>query len=62
MNRDRALLEHILDCTAAIEEMMAGDNPLGERQSRDAILRNLQVLAESAGRLSDELKARCPAD
>ncbi|MCH7472390.1 DUF86 domain-containing protein [bacterium] len=61
MKGDRALLEHILDCITHIEDWVAGGvESLDQRQTRDAVLRNLQVLAESSIRLSDELRARHP--
>ena len=60
MKDDRLYIEHILECIGRIEEYCQG----GEQASfqsqivQDAVLRNLQILTESATRLSpDDL---CP--
>lgn len=62
MNRDGSYLQHILDCIQRIEENLAEgrDHYLANHTIQDAVLRNLQVLAESAKRLSEELKATQP--
>jgi uncharacterized protein with HEPN domain len=59
---DRFYLRHILECIRRIEEDTAGriDAFRGSRTAQDAVVRNLQVLAESTQRLSDDLKARWP--
>jgi uncharacterized protein with HEPN domain len=59
---DRFYLRYILECIRRIEEDTAS-GPEGFRASRtaqDAVVRNLQVLAESTQRLSDSLKSRSP--
>lgn len=61
MSGDRALLLHILDCIEHVEGLLAPDaDPLSDRTLRDAILRNLQVMAESGSRLSDSFHAAHP--
>jgi uncharacterized protein with HEPN domain len=59
---DRFYLRYILDCIRRIEEDTAGGPAAfhASRTSQDAVARNLQVLAESTQRLSDELKSRWP--
>jgi len=59
---DRFYLRYILECIRRIEEDTAsGIEPFrGSRTAQDAVVRNLQVLAESTQRLSDDLKARWP--
>jgi uncharacterized protein with HEPN domain len=59
---DGFYLHHILECIRRIEEDTAA-GPTAFRASRtaqDAVVRNLQVLAESTQRLSDNLKSRWP--
>lgn len=62
MKDDRVYLHHILECIARIEGNTAGGK--GEFEAshtpQDAVLRNLQTLAESTQRLSDSLKASRP--
>jgi uncharacterized protein with HEPN domain len=59
---DRLYLQHILECIERIERYTSE----GERafrtdtRTQDAVVRNLQVLAESTQRLSDELKKGNP--
>jgi uncharacterized protein with HEPN domain len=58
---DHLLLTHILQCIQNIEEDVQGQlDRLKNRTIRDAVLRNLQVLAESSQRLSDTAKASAP--
>jgi uncharacterized protein with HEPN domain len=59
---DRALLIHIADCIDRILEYTGGDQEtfMGSRLVQDAVIRNLQTLAESTQRLSDALKAAEP--
>lgn len=55
---DRILLEHISECIERIREY-TGDKRAsfyGSRLVQDAVVRNLQTLAESTQRLSDALK------
>lgn len=60
MKDDRFYLVHIHDCIERIQEYTATGREafLGDRRSQDAVLRNLQVLAESSQRLSDEIRQR----
>ena len=62
MNRDAAYLDHILECVTRIEGYIGGDPTLIMRESivEDAVMRNLQVIAESTKRLSKELKIMYP--
>jgi len=59
---DRVYLNHILDCIRRIE----GHRRSGRRRFfnshtlQDAVLRNLQTMAESTQRLSDEVKSLQP--
>ena len=59
---DRKYLLYILECVARIEEDVR-DGPAAFDSShmiQDAVIRNLQVIAESTQRLSGELKAVHP--
>jgi uncharacterized protein with HEPN domain len=60
---DQILLSHIQDCIERIQEYTGGDQAafVGSHLVQDAVIRNLQTLAESTQRLSDALKAREPA-
>ena len=62
MKDDRFYLRHILECIHRVEEDTAGgiDVFRASRTAQDAVVRNLQVLAESTQRLSDESKSRWP--
>ena len=62
MKDDRLYLAHILECIAKIESYTAEgrDFFLSDEKTQDAVLRNLQIMAESSQRLSDSLKAACP--
>ena len=63
MKDDKLYLIYILECIEKIESYTSGlDAPafLEQTMVQDAVLRNLQVLAESTQRLSDALKARHP--
>lgn len=55
---DLLYLDHILECISRIEEYTADGREKFEQNgmARDAVLRNLQVLAESTQRLSDAIK------
>lgn len=60
MSRDKLYATHILECISRIERYV-GDSKGKLTDSdlvQDAVMRNLQTLAESAGRLSAELKER----
>ena len=62
MKDDSIYLRHILECCRRIEEdTVAGIETFrSSRTIQDAVLRNLQVLAESSQRLSDNLKSLWP--
>ncbi|HXG08746.1 MAG TPA: DUF86 domain-containing protein [Gemmataceae bacterium] len=62
MKDDRLYLIHISECIARIEQYTAGGQSafLASTLIQDAVLRNLQTLAESTQRLSDALKAQYP--
>lgn len=62
MKDDGVHLLHILDCIRRIEEDTIGgkDAFFSSRTLQDAVLRNLQTLAESAQRLSEHIKTRYP--
>ncbi|MGH7964311.1 MAG: HepT-like ribonuclease domain-containing protein, partial [Candidatus Binatia bacterium] len=62
MKDDSVYLHHILDCITRIEEDLAEGRErfLSSHTIQDAILRNLQVMAESTQRLSDGVKATQP--
>jgi len=59
MKDDRLYLIHIKECIERIESYVAGKDKrqfLDSTLIQDAIIRNLQVLAESTQRLSDDTK------
>ena len=62
MKDDRKYLLHILECIQRIEEDVSGGRSAfdASHMIQDAVLRNLQVIAESTKRLSDALKATHP--
>ena len=62
MKDDRVYLGHILRCISRIEEYVSGDPGIfaSSHLVQDAVLRNLQTLAESTQRLSPAVKARRP--
>ncbi len=55
---DKALIEHMLECVARIREYTRGGRNVFLRSGliQDAVIRNLQTLAESSQRLSDAAK------
>jgi len=55
---DRALIEHMLECVVRIREYTRDgrDTFLHSGLIQDAVIRNLQTLAESSQRLSDTVK------
>jgi uncharacterized protein with HEPN domain len=59
---DRLYLIHIGECIARIESYTAGGRNtfFGSTLIQDAVLRNLQTLAESTQRVSDSAKAKHP--
>ncbi len=62
MKIDRIYLDHILECISWIERFTAEGYEafLKDRKTQSAVLRELQTLAESTERLSEELKSRHP--
>ena len=62
MKDDAVCLRHILECIRRIEEDTADGREayLASHTIQDAVLRNLQTLAESTQRLSDAAKAAHP--
>ena len=60
---DRVLLEHIGQCIERIREYTDGNRAtfFGSHMVQDAVVRNLQTLAESTQRISEPLKATEPA-
>ena len=63
MKGDAIYLRHILECIRRAEENTApGYNAfMGSHTLQDAVLRNLQTMAESTQRLSDQAKSAHPA-
>lgn len=59
---DRVLLGHIEECLARIHDYTGVERARfdGSRLVQDAVIRNLQTLAESSQRLSSEIKASEP--
>ncbi len=62
MKDDRFYVLHIRECIANIEEDTAGGREafLANRTLRDAVMRNLQILAESSKRVSDATLTQFP--
>lgn len=62
MSDDRLYLIHIRECCSKILAYAVGgkDAFLADVKGQDAALRNLQVLAESAKRVTDDLKQAHP--
>lgn len=62
MKDDRLYLLHISDCIERVEQYTAAGQHAFEHDTKtqDAVLRNLQVLAESSQRVSAELKQAHP--
>lgn len=57
-DRDRLHLEHIVDSATAILEFTAAgrDAFLEDRKTRDAVVRNLEIIGEAAKRLSTRVR------
>jgi uncharacterized protein with HEPN domain len=57
---DSVYLAHILECIRRVEDNTAGgqEHFMASHTLQDAVLRNLQTLAEAAQRLSDSVKAK----
>ena len=62
MKDDRVYLRHVLRCISRIEEYISGspESLASSHLVQDAVLRNLQTMAESTQRLSSAVKARRP--
>ena len=62
MKDDRLYIHHVLDCVYRIGRYCQNDEEAFRKSEliQDAVLRNLQTLAESTQRISDSLKARHP--
>jgi uncharacterized protein with HEPN domain len=62
MKNDQIYLDHILECIGWIESFTAEGREafFRDRKTQSAVLRELQTLAESTQRLSDEFKMRYP--
>jgi uncharacterized protein with HEPN domain len=59
---DRFYLVHILECIQNIQDDTAGGKSslIANRTFRDAVMRNLHLLAESSTRIGDAFKAEHP--
>jgi uncharacterized protein with HEPN domain len=62
MKENSVYLRHILDCIRRIEDdtICGQDEFIASHTYQDAVLRNLQTLAESAQRLSENIKKEHP--
>ena len=62
MRDDALYVQHIVDCISRIEGYTAGGKAefAASTLIQDAVLRNLQIMAESSQRLSDNLKVSHP--
>ncbi len=62
MKDDRLYVEHILECIDRIGEYCSDGEAafFASHITQDAVLRNLQILTESAGRLDPSVKAGHP--
>jgi uncharacterized protein with HEPN domain len=62
MKSDRIYLDHILECISWIERFTAEGREtfFTDRKTQNAVLRELQTLAESMERLSEGFKGRHP--
>ena len=63
MKDDRVYLRHILECVRRIEENTSAgyDAFMASHTFQDAVLRNLQTMAESTQRLSDSARQAHPS-
>ena len=63
MKDDGVYLRHILECIRRLEENTAGGYEafMASHTLQDAVLRNLQTMAESTQRLSDAAKSASPS-
>ena len=60
--RDQVYITHMLECIQRIEEYVSEGQEffIQTVMVQDAVLRVLQVMAESSQRISDQAKADCP--
>ena len=59
---NRVYIAHMLDCIHRIDEYVESKTQFYDsRLVQDAVVRNLQVMAESSQRLSEEIKSQYPA-
>jgi len=63
VTRDRLFLEHIGHCIARVEEYISDGREvfMSSQLIQDAVVRNLQTLAESTQRISQQLKTDHPS-
>lgn len=63
MKDDAIYIRHILECIRRVEENTAGgyDAFMASHTLQDAVLRNLQTMAESTQRLSPAVRAAAPS-
>ena len=62
MKDELVYVEHVLACIGRVETYTGGNKSdfFGSTLVQDAVVRNLEVMAESTQRLSDEIKNRHP--
>jgi len=62
MKDDCLYLEHILECIQKIEDYTEMDEArfMDSSMIQDAVVRNLQVMAESTQRISEKIKSKYP--
>lgn len=62
MKDDRVYLAHILDCIGKVEEYTKDgrDDFFSSSLKQDAVVRNLQIMAQSASRVSEGLRSAHP--
>ena len=62
MKRPQVYLRHILECIDSVQRYVGDDREafLNNSMARDAVLRQLQVMAESSQRVPEDLKAKHP--
>jgi uncharacterized protein with HEPN domain len=63
MKDDKLYLIHISECIERIESYVSGTDKeafMASSLVQDAVIRNLQIMAESTQRLSDQLKESQP--
>ena len=62
MKDPRLYLLHITECIRKVEDYTSGgkESFLADTKTQDAVLRNLQTMAESTQRLPEDLKAMHP--